>query len=279
MMLKLAKLGIAITAVAILIVPAAFAGVPDVSQSYFVPQAGFGATLVEGVAALQSNNAFTNCPNNDATALQSSSRLMVVVRASDGTPIAGIPAADICLKFNGGTPAQGFSGAGDDSIVANSLWNPVFGCPDLTCIQADAPTDANGLTYITLRGSPAVTGYTLSAIPMRDSGRKWGGWAGDIPVMVLGFKLDGYLTTAEGEAHGASNYNAHLKSFDVQGSATTTLNAGERVNDVDVYPVITALTAPYNYMLDFQGFGSIGLEDVFDVLGHLGHRCNAPTSP
>lgn len=261
MMLKLAKLGIAITAVAILIVPAAFAGVPDVSQSYYVPQAGFGGTLVEGAAAIAS---FRGCPDNDGTTvLAKNSRLKVVVKASDGTPIANIPAADICMMFNGGTPAQGFSGAGDDSIIANYQYNPAAVCPDVRCIQADGPTDATGTTYITLIGANGV----------RDPLRKWGGWAGDVPVMVLGFKLSGMLTTGG----VAGTYTAHVKSADQQGGRTTTLNQGELVNSLDIFAVKGYIsTATYNYSVDYQQDGVINVLDYNFARGHISHNCNTP---
>jgi len=268
MMLKLAKLGIAITAVALLIVPAAFAGVPDVSQSYFVPQAVSGSTL-EGTAAIAN---FIGCPNNEnTTQLTNGARLKVVVRASDGSPIANIPAADICLLFNGGIPLQGFSGAGDDSVVANFQYNPAANCPDVRCIQADAPTDADGTTFITLHGVGNV----------RDSGRKWGGWAGDVPVMVLGFKLPGYLTTADGEAHGLSNYTAHVKTADLQGSRTTVLNQGELVNSADVLGMRGFVNlGAYEYWLDFQApAGALNSSDYFYVRGHNTHSCNIPNAP
>ena len=59
-----------------MIVPAAFAGVPDVSQSYFVPQAVTGSTL-EGTAAIAN---FIGCPNNEnTTQLTNGARLKVVV--------------------------------------------------------------------------------------------------------------------------------------------------------------------------------------------------------
>src|SRR6266550_1044803 len=51
MMLK-AKLGIAMAVLAVLIVPAAYGGVPDVSQSFFVPQSGSVTTPTEGAAAI-----------------------------------------------------------------------------------------------------------------------------------------------------------------------------------------------------------------------------------
>src|SRR5881628_1333551 len=157
MMLKLAKLGIAMAVLAVLIVPAAYAGAPDVTLSYYVPQSGSVTTPTEGTAAIAN---FRRCPNDDGTqVLRFGSRLKVVARASDGTAIANIPAADVCALFNGGTGAnfglnnQGFAGVGADSIIANFQYNPAANCPDVRCVQADAPTDANGVTYITWLGT------------------------------------------------------------------------------------------------------------------------------
>ncbi|HEU4725587.1 MAG TPA: hypothetical protein VFU59_09870, partial [Candidatus Eisenbacteria bacterium] len=62
MMFKVAKLGIAFAAVLVWIVPAAYAGIPDVSQSFYVPQTGTVATPTEGTVAIRN---FRMCPNND----------------------------------------------------------------------------------------------------------------------------------------------------------------------------------------------------------------------
>src|SRR3989442_15312780 len=118
MMLKVAKLGIAMAVLAVLIVPAAYAGVPDVSQSFYVPQSGSVTTPTEGALAMANAR---RCPNDDGVqVLKLNSRLKVVVKASDGSPIAGIPASDICVLFNGGTPAQGFSGVGGGYDMAKA---------------------------------------------------------------------------------------------------------------------------------------------------------------
>src|SRR5262245_2396540 len=83
-------------------------GVPDLLQSYFVPQSGSVTTPTEGAAAVANAR---RCPNDDGIqVLKLNARLKVVVKASDGSPIVGIPASDICVLFNGGTPAQGYSG-------------------------------------------------------------------------------------------------------------------------------------------------------------------------
>lgn len=269
MMLKLAKLGIAIAAVATLIVPAAFAGVPDVTQSYFVPQSGSVASPVEGAAALAN---FRHCPNNDGVGvLSNNARLKVVVRASDGSPIANIPAADIYLKFNGGTLGMGFSGSGADSVIATNALNPIAGCPDIRFVTADAPTNAEGVAYITLWGGTYVSGNAT-----RDSFRKWGGYDGNIPLFVLGSQLNGYLTTV----HGITpNFTMHLKSFDFQGGYTTTLNQGEVVNSSDYSPVRAAIGGTYRYNNDFQQDGTINSADISPIIAHFGHDCDTPNNP
>jgi len=249
-----------------LLVPAAHAGVPDVSRSYFVPQSGSVATPTEGPAAIASAR---RCPNDDGTqVLRLNSRLKVVVQASDGSPIAGIAASDVCVMFNGGTADQGWSGVGDDSIIANFQYNQLANCPDVRCVQADAPTDASGVTYITWIGStPGQPG-----IGTRDPFRKWGGYAGDIPVMVLGFKLQGKLTSAS----PLGTYTAHVKSVDCVGGRLHNFNQGELVNTLDVNLVQAAIGTPYKYYLDFDNNGIVNTIDLNFIKGHNSHRCNLP---
>jgi len=266
MMLKVAKLGIATAVFAVLIVPAAYAGVPDVTRSFFVPQSGTVATPAEGVVAIRNAR---RCPNDDGTqVLPQNARLKVVVQASDGSPIAGIAASDVCVMFNGGTPAQGFSGVGDDSIIANFQFNQLSSCPDVRCVQADAPTDASGVTYITWIGSTAGQ----PGVGTRDPFRKWGGYAGDIPVMVLGFKLQGKLTSAS----PLGSYTAHVRSLDHVGGRTTLANQGELVNTLDINPVQGAIGTPYKYNMDFDGNGIVNTIDLNFIKGHNNHKCNFP---
>src|SRR5258708_6744414 len=141
MMLKVAKLGIAMAVLAVLIVPAAYAGVPDVTQSFFVPQSGSMTTPTEGAAAIVNARrcpatGSSNVAQEGTQVLRLNARLKVVVKASDGSPIVGIPASDICVLFNGGTPAQGFSGVGDDSVIANFQFNQIANCPDSNPVRA-----------------------------------------------------------------------------------------------------------------------------------------------
>jgi hypothetical protein len=242
------------------------AGVPDVTRSYFVPQAGNTTTPVEGASAIANAR---GCPNKDGTQIyRLNARLKVVVQASDGSPIAGIAASDVCVMFNGGTPAQGFSGVGDDSIIANFQFNQLSNCPDVRCIPADAPTDASGVTYITWLGStPGQPGFST-----RDGSRKWGGYAGDIPVMVLGFKLQGKLTSAS----PLGSYTAHVKQLDHVGGRTTAPNQGALVNTLDINPVQGAIGTPYKYQMDFDNNSIVNTIDLNFIKGHNNHKCNFP---
>jgi hypothetical protein len=248
-------------------IPAAYAGVPDVARSFFVPQNGTVTTPSEGAVAIATAR---RCPNDDGTqVLRLNSRLKVVVQASDGSPIAGIAASDVCVMFNGGTPTQGFSGVGDDSIIANFQFNQLNSCPDVRCVQADAPTDAAGVTYITWLGStPGQPG-----VATRDPFRKWGGYAGDIPVMVLGFKLQGKLTSAS----ALGSYTAHVKSLDHQGGRGTAPNQGELVNSLDIAPVQAAIGTPYKYSMDFDNNGIVNSIDLSFIKAHNNHNCKFPT--
>ena len=254
-------------ALALLIAPTAHAQVPDVTRSYFVPQSGALSTPTEGVLAIRN---FRTCPDIDgAQVLRLSARLKIVVQDSDGSPIAGIAASDICVMFNGGTPAQGFTGVGDDSIIANFQFNQLSNCPDVRCLQADAPTDSNGVAYLTwIGGNPSLPGSEL-----RNPSHKWGGYAGDVPVMVLGFALQGKLTSAS----PLGSYTAHVKNLDNTGGRTTAPNQGELVNSLDINAVQAAIGAPYKYQLDFDNNGIMNAIDLNFIKPHNNHRCNLPS--
>lgn len=306
MMLRLAKLGIATAALVVLIVPAAYAGVPDVTvNSFFVPQGGPLATPCDGLtghccegttgncAAVPANGNLPSysltigggavglarhCPDldNSAQELRNWARLKVVVKTSDGTPIANIAAADICVMFNGGRPGappggQGFDGNGADSIQADPQWSGgvAVGCPALRCIPADAPTDADGVTYITWIGHRPTD---AAGVGNRDPQRKWGGYDSNIPVMVLGYQLQGRLTS--GGAQGS--YKCIVRSFDSEGYAGL-VNTTERVTFLDNNPL-----GAKAFKADFDGNGSVGITDVNLFTPHLNsdstqpHRCNFP---
>jgi len=278
MMLKVAKLGIAIAAVLAWIVPAAYAGVPDIAQSFYVPQAGSTTAPLEGTSSPNpSFRFFRACPNNDGGAsLPNSARVKVVVRDVNGTGIAGIAAADICLLFNGGTPAQLFSGVGADSIVANAQYNQAPLCPDVRCVQADDQTDATGTAFITFTGSTAGSPGVGSRNPLR----KWGHYDTEIPVYVLGFKISGRLTTAS--ANGT--YTLRIKNFDHTGGLGTALNQGETVTSADFNAVAIGINVDnaISYWRDFDytgGVGAVGVTDFNAISLHVGHDCDSPNNP
>src|SRR5690349_17971633 len=136
----------AILLVAIFVAATSSADVPDVTHSFYVPQVGTVATPTEGNVAIRF---FRGCPNNDgATSYPNNARIKVHLGNSSGDPIAGVAAADIFIKFNGGTAEQGFTGDGADSIIANGTYNVHPTCPLIQYLYADAPTGVNGNTYI-----------------------------------------------------------------------------------------------------------------------------------
>jgi hypothetical protein len=241
---------------------------PDPTQSFFVPQTGSVSTPTEGNMALVS---FRMCPNNDGTqVLPNNARVKVVVKASDGSPIAGISASDICVLFNGGTAEQGFAGVGADSIIANSLYNANPHCPDVRCIEADAPTDALGVTYVTLRGStPGSPGVST-----RDPNRKWGHYDSDIPVYVLGIRLSGRLTSLSPNG----SYALGIKNVDIVGGLEPLVDEGEVVSTADV--VAWERDFPtYTYSRDFDNNGILNSIDLNFLLAHFGHDCDTPLNP
>jgi hypothetical protein len=255
-------------------IPAAYAGVPDVTQSFYVPQAGTTTTPLEGASTPKSFSFFRGCPDNDGASYANNSRVKVVVKDANGNGIPGVSAADICLLFNGGTPAQGFSGVGADSVLANNQFSVGATCPDLKCVQADDQTDASGVAYITFTGSvPGSPG-----VGQRNTGRKWGHYDTEIPVYVLGFKIQGRLTTAS--ANGS--YILQIKNFDVAGGLTTALNQGEIVNSADVNTVTSQIGQSFNFLTwwrDFNFDNLVNSTDVTAMLAHLNHTCTNPSNP
>jgi hypothetical protein len=247
------------------------AGVPDVSYCYYVPQAGSVTAPLEGNSALIF---FRTCPNNDGgTSLPNNARIKVVLQDVNGWPIADFPAEDIGILFNGGPVAQGFVGVGCDSIVANSLWNQDPLCPDVRFITADAPTDANGVTYITFQGStPGSPG-----VATRDPNRKWGHYDSEIPVFVWGFRIMGRLTTAS----APGSYALRIKNFDFLEGLGPDLNEGEAVTATEFNALFWHIgrSSPISYWLDFDSNGIINLIDFNILLVHLNHDCDTPNSP
>ena len=249
----------------------ALCGIPDIAQSFYVPQRGSVGTPIEGTAAL---TAFRTCPNNDAfIAFAQNARIKVVVRDGNGNPIPDIAAADICILLNGGTPAQGFSGIGADSIIANAAFNLDPACPDVRCIPADAPTDGNGVTYITFTGpTPGSPG-----VGTRDPNRKWGHYDTELPVYALGFKLAGRLTTAS--ANGT--YALRIKNLDIMEGLGIDPDEGEAVTTADFSAVVRGfgISSPISYWLDFDNNGIVGTTDVNLLVGHMNHDCDTPNNP
>jgi hypothetical protein len=228
-----------------------------------VPQAGTLATPAEGTSATRF---FRVCPDNDGGAsLPNTPRIKIVLHDALDAPVVGLSAAAICILFNGGTPAQGFTGPGADSVIANSAYNPTLLCPDVRCINADGPTDATGTTYLYFSG----IGGTL------DQNRRWGHYDSELPVYAEGQLLQGRLTT--GSATGT--YTLQIRNLDTNGGLTTALDQGERVTVLDWNPVafsLGALATGINYWRDFDGSGTISAPDLNIVSAHIGHTCRGP---
>jgi hypothetical protein len=244
---------------------------PDPTLSFYVPQSGSVATPTEGTGAAQF---LRTCPNNDpAQSFPNNVRIKVVVRDGTGAPIVGIAAADICVRFNGGTAAQGFTGVGADSIIANGTWNSNPLCPTVTCLEADAPTDATGVTYITFRGStPGSPG-----VGTRDPNRKWGHYDSNLPVFVLGVQLQGRLTSAS----ALGSYVLRIKNFDVVDGLEATMDAGAHVSfrDLNVMSQEIMTSSSLTYWLDLDSNGIVNSLDFNLMLAHFNHDCTHPLNP
>jgi hypothetical protein len=244
---------------------------PNPAMSYFVPEAGSVTSPTVGAAATA---LFRACPNNDGgTSLPNNARVRVVLRDGDGTPVSGVPADSIFAQFNGGTSIQGFSGVGADSIIANSQYNPAPLCPDVRYVTADAPSDSNGVTYITFAGNtPGSPG-----IATRDPQRKWGHYDSEIPVYADGVKLAGRLTS--GDSNGS--YILRIKNFDFQGGLGTPLNQGEVVSSSDINSVGNniGVNDALSYWRDFNSSGAVTAADYNMIVGHSTHNCALPNNP
>jgi hypothetical protein len=262
---RLSLTAVAVMAMIAIAMPA-IAGVPDIANSFYVPQRGTVGTPIEGTSALAF---FRTCPGNDGA--PGNARVKVVVRDVNGNGISGIAAADICLLFNGGTPSQSFSGVGADSVIANSQFNQSPLCPDVRCVQADDQTDALGTTYITFVGAtPGSPG-----IGTRNPARRWGHYDTEIPVFVLGFKLSGRLTTAS--ANGT--YTLRIKNYDMTGgTGPVPVNTGEVVSLADLNSVVGnfGLANILTYWRDFDEDHNVALSDVNQITAHFGHSCISP---
>jgi hypothetical protein len=263
--------GLAVSGMIAMATPAAYAGVPDATASFYVPQRGTIATPIEGTGA---SSFFRACPNNDGgTSLANNARIKVVVRDSNSNGIPGIAAADICVLFNGGTTAQGFSGVGADSVIANGQFNQSPLCPDVRCVQADAETDATGTTYITFTGStPGQPG-----IGTRNPARKWGHYDTKLPVYVLGFEIQGRLTTAS----GPNTYTLQIKNYDHTGGLGTALNQGTSVTSADFNAIANniGVNNALTWWRDFDSVGGIASSDFNQISNHTTHDCDTPNNP
>ncbi len=246
----------------------ATADVPSTTLSYYVPQAGPVASPVEGLSAIPF---FRMCPNNDGgTSLPNHARVKVVVLNAAGRGITGVAATDVLVLLNGGTPIQGFSGVGADSVIANSQYNPL--CPDLRFVNADAPTDASGTTYITFTGAdPSAPG-----LGARDVGRKWGHYDSELPLYVVGFKFQGRLTSTSAN----ESYTLRIKNLDWTGGLGVA-GAGEAVTVTDFNGLSNTLGVDnaWSYWKDFDSSGSVGISDLNLMTNHLTHDCDMPNNP
>lgn len=254
--------------IAICVPTPAAADVPYLSNCFYVPQAGPVAAPLEGAAAI---TLFHTCPNNDgSTSLPNSARIKVVVRNAIGRGITGIAAQDVGILFNGGTPAQGFTGPGADSVISNSQLNPL--CPDLRFVTADCPTDASGTTYITF------TGADLSApgVGVRNPSRKWGHYDSEFSVYALGFKISGRLTSDSPN----ESYTLRIKNVDWTGGLGAA-KSGEAVSLADFNGVANGIGVnnAISYWKDFDSSGGVTSTDLNLVAAHLNHACNAPLNP
>lgn len=250
---------------------------PDPTQSFYVPQSGPVATPTEGASAYRF---FRGCPNNDGGAsFPNSARIKVVLRDATGTPLVGVPANQIYMLFNGGTPAQGFTGPGADSIISNSTWNVSPLCPDVRDVSADAPTDASGTTYITFTGGDPVNPGT----GLRDKFRKWGHWDEEIPVYVglppcNPIRLKGETVTGA----PLGSYALRIKNMDAVGGLGAILNQGEVVSILDFNVCTACLSSPggfYCYWCDLDWTGADTSTDLNILTAHLTHDCDTPFSP
>lgn len=236
---------------------------PDPALSYFVVQSGSLVTPTEGPNAIR---LLRLCPNNDgATSFPQSVRLKIVLKATGGAPLANVAAADIFVRFNGGTQAQGFFGPGADSIVANAAYNP--GCPTVQYLFADGPSNTQGEAFLTFQGAGGF----------RDAGRKWGHYDSELPVFALGVQLQGRPTS------GGNNgdYVLRIKNIDFQGGLGTRLSSGEAVSSVEYNSMIWNINVsdPLSYWRDFDGNGIVSSADLNLLTTHMNHNCTFPNNP
>jgi len=246
--------------------------VPDTQKSFFCPEAGSVANPIQGSAAVAN---FRMCPNNDGgSSLFNNARIKVFVNDINGNGVPGVAATDICILFNGGTAAQGYgSGVGADSVIANSQWNQNPLCPNVTCLYADGPTDANGVTYLTFAGStPGSPG-----VATRDPNRKWGHYDSDLKVFLQGWSIGGRLTPAS----PPWSYQLRVKSFDHVGGLLAEMNNGEWVSPEDYNAIANniGVNDALSYWRDFNSDGLVDGTDLNMITQHQTHDCDSPNNP
>jgi hypothetical protein len=231
--------------------------------SFYVPQAGTVAAPLEGASTPKSFSFFRACPNNDGGgSLPNNARIKVVARDIAGNPIPGIAADSICALFSEA-----------DSIVAGS---PCDTCPDVRCLSADAPTDINGVTYITFTGAlPANPG-----VGVRDAHRKWGHYDSKIPVRIKGVEIFGRLTSAS----SPNSYVLVIRNFDIVGGFASPCIPGEAesVDAADLAALIWCLggaPCPMFFQLDFNWDGFLNSSDANLFFNHFNHNCHIPFNP
>jgi hypothetical protein len=231
--------------------------------SFYVPQAGPVAAPLEGASAPKSFSFFRACPNNDGNgSLPNSARIKVVAKDVLNNPMVGISADSICALFSEA-----------DSIIAGT---PCDSCPIVRCLSADAPTDINGVTYITFTGAnPASPG-----VGVRDPNRKWGHYDSKIPVRIKGVEIFGRLTTGS----LPNTYSLVIRTFDVVGGFAFPCIPGEAesVDAADWSAFLWCLGGgfcPMFYQLDFNWDGMLTAPDVNVFVNHFGHNCTNPFNP
>ena len=253
----------------------ASAQTPDPAQSFYVPEAGPVAPGGVPVTGAEAIKFFRSCPDNDGgSSLPNNARIKLVLVNSAGDALAGIPAANIYVKLNGGTDVQGFSGDGADSVIANSINNTSPACPDLFYITADAPSDPAGVAYITFGGGDPLSPGTA----LRNSGRKWGHYDSELPVFVNGVRILGKLVEGAG---AIGDYVLRIKSYDVKGGLANGNNQGEVVSAVDFNAVKGGIgtSDTQSYWLDFNSNGAVDQIDLNVATFHKDHDCGTPMSP
>src|SRR6267142_3678462 len=240
----------------VFLVHPALAQTPDPATSYYVPEAGAVAAPVTGADAIRF---FRACPNNDGgSSLPENARIKLILKDATDAAIVGLAAANIYVKFNGGTNVQGFFGNGADSVIANSVYNTDPACPLVQFLYADAATDGAGVTYITFAGaSPATPGVTS-----RDPSRKWGHFDSELPVFANGVQLLGRLV----EAGTNGDYVLRIKNFDLKGGLANGNNQGEVVSQVDYNSLKANISTPpdqLSYWQVLDGGGAVNSTDLY----------------